>query len=68
MGRILFGLFLIQILRTPIDAKITDCSEAETWIFTTEDADQEKVESFGEKGVRCISAAKDEKGLDFNLL
>ena len=44
-------IILDSELRTPIDANITDCSEAETWIFTTENADQAKVASTFKKKV-----------------
>ena len=35
-------IILDSNLRTPLDAKITDCSEAQTWIFAKEGADPEK--------------------------
>ena len=55
-------------LRTPLHAKITDCSEAETWIFSGEDVDQEKVEKLREKGVHVYFVPKDEKGLDLHFI
>ncbi|WP_394239483.1 bifunctional diaminohydroxyphosphoribosylaminopyrimidine deaminase/5-amino-6-(5-phosphoribosylamino)uracil reductase RibD [Niallia oryzisoli] len=54
-------------LRTPLDAKITDCTEAETWIFTQEGVDEEKEAAFLAKGVQVYSAPKGE-GLDLTFI
>ena len=61
-------IILDSELRTPIDANITDCSEAETWIFTTEQADGAKVAALEEKGVGVFFAGKEDKGLDLNQI
>lgn len=51
-------------LRTPVAAKITDCSEAETWIFTNEGENPEKTKVLTEKGVQIIPVPKSEEGLE----
>jgi diaminohydroxyphosphoribosylaminopyrimidine deaminase / 5-amino-6-(5-phosphoribosylamino)uracil reductase len=55
-------------LRTPLDAKITDCSEAETWIFAKEGADQEKTQSLLEKGVEVFLTPNGDEGLDLSFI
>lgn len=45
-------------LRIPLDARITDVSEADTLIFTTEARDQQKEDALRSKGVKVIIAGK----------
>jgi diaminohydroxyphosphoribosylaminopyrimidine deaminase / 5-amino-6-(5-phosphoribosylamino)uracil reductase len=59
-------IILDSELRTPIAANITDCSEAETWIFSSEQVDKAKVAALEEKGVTVFFAQKDDKGLDLH--
>ncbi|KAA9019936.1 bifunctional diaminohydroxyphosphoribosylaminopyrimidine deaminase/5-amino-6-(5-phosphoribosylamino)uracil reductase RibD [Niallia endozanthoxylica] len=54
-------------LRTPLEAKITDCSEAETWIFTHEGVDEEKEAALLAKGVQVYAAPQGE-GLDLTFI
>ncbi|MFC7442183.1 bifunctional diaminohydroxyphosphoribosylaminopyrimidine deaminase/5-amino-6-(5-phosphoribosylamino)uracil reductase RibD [Laceyella putida] len=42
-------------LQTPLDAAITEVSEAPTWIFTTEERDRERERRLRDKGVRIVS-------------
>src|SRR4051812_12749547 len=51
-------------LRTPIDANITDCSEAETWIFAKEESDQKKANELVAKGVQVFFVPQNDDGLD----
>jgi diaminohydroxyphosphoribosylaminopyrimidine deaminase / 5-amino-6-(5-phosphoribosylamino)uracil reductase len=55
-------------LRTPLEAKITDCSEAKTWIVTTEEADSTQVQALEAKGVELIYISKTDTGLDLSGL
>lgn len=55
-------------LRTPLEAKITDCSEAQTWIFTRDDVDQEKETALLTKGVQVFSAPVKDEGLDLSFV
>ena len=55
-------------LRTPLEAKITDCSEAQTWIFTKDDVDQEKETALLTKGVQVFSAPAKDEGLDLSFV
>ena len=55
-------------LKTPLDAKITDCTEAETWIFSKEGADHEKAAALTEKGVQVFSTPAGENGLDLTVI
>lgn len=57
-------IILDSRLRTPLEAQITDCREAQTWIFAMEGADEEKKALLREKGVQVFSAPYDENGLD----
>lgn len=67
-GRNPVRMIIDSQLRTPLQAKITNCSEAQTWIFAGEDADQEKVEMLKQKGVRVFLVPKAEKGLDLHCI
>lgn len=51
-------------LRIPLDAKVTDTSEAKTWIITSESADQYKVAQLREKGLEVIFVPEGSVGLD----
>ncbi len=51
-------------LRIPLDANITDTTEAATWIVTSELADQNKMNLLQEKGVQFIIVSYTESGLD----
>ena len=53
-------------LRTPLDAKITDCSEAKTWIFAKEGADSNKSAALTQKGVQVFTAPTGKGGLDLS--
>jgi diaminohydroxyphosphoribosylaminopyrimidine deaminase / 5-amino-6-(5-phosphoribosylamino)uracil reductase len=55
-------------LRMPLEAKITDCTEAQTWIVTKEDSDSEKIQALKAKGVEFIVVPKGKSGLDLNVL
>ncbi|WP_338471954.1 bifunctional diaminohydroxyphosphoribosylaminopyrimidine deaminase/5-amino-6-(5-phosphoribosylamino)uracil reductase RibD [Niallia sp. XMNu-256] len=59
-------IILDSKLQTPIDAKITDCSEAETWIFAKEGSEQEKARMLQEKGVQVLFVPEVEMGLDIH--
>jgi diaminohydroxyphosphoribosylaminopyrimidine deaminase / 5-amino-6-(5-phosphoribosylamino)uracil reductase len=61
-------IILDSKLRTPIDAKITDCSEAKTWVFTDEGADPEKTNALLQKGVEVFPTPKGEDGLDLSFI
>lgn len=61
-------IILDSQLRTPLDAKITDCSEAKTWIVTKENADPFKVQALIDKGVEVIPIPSTETGLDLQHL
>jgi diaminohydroxyphosphoribosylaminopyrimidine deaminase / 5-amino-6-(5-phosphoribosylamino)uracil reductase len=50
-------------LRTPLDAHITNCSEAQTIIVTKEGVDPAKVASLAEKGVQVLFVRYGENGL-----
>lgn len=55
-------------LKTPLDAKITDCRDAKTWIVTKENVDSERINAFEEKGVELLYVPKTETGLDLSVL
>lgn len=55
-------------LKTPLDAKITDCSEAKTWIATKEGVDQTKVRALEANGVEILYVNKADYGLDLSDL
>jgi diaminohydroxyphosphoribosylaminopyrimidine deaminase / 5-amino-6-(5-phosphoribosylamino)uracil reductase len=58
-------------LRTPLEAKITDCSEAKTWIVTAEESEKdsaEKIKALEEKGVEIIYVPVNDEGLDLSVL
>lgn len=57
-------------LRTPLEAKITDCTEAETWIFTQEglEQEQEKVEALRAKDVQVFFVPTGDSGLDLTAI
>lgn len=61
-------IILDSKLRTPSDAKITDCTEAQTWIFAKEDADKNKAAVLTAKGVQVYFAPHDEHGLDLSYI
>ncbi len=61
-------IILDSNLRTPIDAKITDCSEAKTWIFTKEGNDQAKTQILLEKGVEVFPTPNGKEGLDLSFI
>ncbi|MFD2445944.1 bifunctional diaminohydroxyphosphoribosylaminopyrimidine deaminase/5-amino-6-(5-phosphoribosylamino)uracil reductase RibD [Bacillus sp. CGMCC 1.16607] len=55
-------------LRISLEAKITDCTEAQTWIVTKEGIDSEKLQALKEKGVEIIFIPKTDSGLDLTTL
>lgn len=55
-------------LKTPLEAKITDCKEAKTWIVTKEGANQEKIQVLEAKGIEFIYVPKTDSGLDLSVL
>ena len=61
-------IILDSNLRTPIDAKITDCSEAKTWIFTKEGNNLEKTQILLDKGVEVFPAPYGEEGIDLSFV
>ena len=48
--------------------KLPIATEAETWIFTKEGADQEKAAALLAKGVQVILAPLDDEGLDLSFI
>lgn len=61
-------IILDSELRIPVEAKITDCSEAKTWIVTKTGANPEKMRALEDKGVEFIYITKDDSGLDLKEL
>lgn len=57
-------IILDSKLRTPLDANITETTDAQTWIITGEGVDPEKVGQLTEKGVEIIKAPAIDSGLD----
>jgi diaminohydroxyphosphoribosylaminopyrimidine deaminase / 5-amino-6-(5-phosphoribosylamino)uracil reductase len=55
-------------LKTPLEAKITDTSEAKTWIVAKEGANLEKAQAFEEKGIEIIYVPKTDSGQDLSVL
>jgi diaminohydroxyphosphoribosylaminopyrimidine deaminase / 5-amino-6-(5-phosphoribosylamino)uracil reductase len=55
-------------LKTPLEAKITDTTEAKTWIVAKEGADLEKAKVLEEKGVEIIYVPKNDSGLEISVL
>ncbi|MBB6444982.1 bifunctional diaminohydroxyphosphoribosylaminopyrimidine deaminase/5-amino-6-(5-phosphoribosylamino)uracil reductase RibD [Bacillus benzoevorans] len=55
-------------LRTPLDAHITDCHDAQTLIFAKEGADQTKAEALKAKGVQVHYAPETANGLDLGFI
>ncbi|MGJ7921530.1 bifunctional diaminohydroxyphosphoribosylaminopyrimidine deaminase/5-amino-6-(5-phosphoribosylamino)uracil reductase RibD [Neobacillus sp. LXY-4] len=51
-------------LRLPLDAQVTETSEAQTWIITGDGVDQNKLALFKEKGVEVITVPVTNAGLD----
>jgi diaminohydroxyphosphoribosylaminopyrimidine deaminase / 5-amino-6-(5-phosphoribosylamino)uracil reductase len=51
-------------LKTPLEAKIMDTTEAKTWIVAKEGADQAKAKVLEEKGIEIIYVSKTNSGLD----
>jgi diaminohydroxyphosphoribosylaminopyrimidine deaminase / 5-amino-6-(5-phosphoribosylamino)uracil reductase len=61
-------IILDSELRIPVDAKMTDCSEAKTWIVTQKEANPEKVHALEEKGIELLYITKHDSGLDLKEL
>lgn len=55
-------------LKTPLEAKITDTTDAKTWIVVKEGADLEKAKVLEEKGIKIIYVPKIDSGLDLSVL
>lgn len=55
-------------LKIPLEAKITNCSEAKTLIVTKEGIDSEKVQALEKKGVEFIYVPKTSSGLELPAL
>jgi diaminohydroxyphosphoribosylaminopyrimidine deaminase/5-amino-6-(5-phosphoribosylamino)uracil reductase len=55
-------------LRTPLDAYITECQNAQTWIFAKEGADLTKAEALKAKGVQVHYAPEADNGLDLAFI
>jgi diaminohydroxyphosphoribosylaminopyrimidine deaminase / 5-amino-6-(5-phosphoribosylamino)uracil reductase len=55
-------------LKTPLEAKIIDTSEAKTWIVAKEGVNQEKAKVLEEKGIEIINVPQTESGLDLSVL
>ena len=53
-------------LRTPLEANITDTTEADTWIFAKEGVDKEKAAALIEKGVSVFFTGQDDQGLQLD--
>jgi diaminohydroxyphosphoribosylaminopyrimidine deaminase / 5-amino-6-(5-phosphoribosylamino)uracil reductase len=67
-GKNPFRVVLDSDLKTPLEAKITDTTEAKTWIVAKEGADLEKAKVLEEKGVEIIYVPKNDSGLDLSVL
>lgn len=61
-------IILDSNLRIPIDAEVTDTTEAQTWVVTSEEADQSKIALLKEKGLEVIFVPASESGLDLPAL
>jgi diaminohydroxyphosphoribosylaminopyrimidine deaminase / 5-amino-6-(5-phosphoribosylamino)uracil reductase len=55
-------------LKTPLEAKITDCQETKTWIVTKEGVNPEKIQALEAKGIEFIYVQKTDSGLDLSVL
>lgn len=55
-------------LRLPEDAKVTDCSEAMTWVVTKEGADPGRVHMLQQKGIEVLFVPVNRFGLDLHAL
>jgi diaminohydroxyphosphoribosylaminopyrimidine deaminase / 5-amino-6-(5-phosphoribosylamino)uracil reductase len=62
-GKSPIRIILDSNLRIPLDAKVTDTSEAKTWIITSETADQQKKDLLKEKGLEVFVVPSGENGL-----
>ena len=63
-GKSPIRIILDSHLRIPTDAKVTDTTEAQTWIVTSESADQNKIKLLQEKGLEFIFVTGTESGLE----
>jgi diaminohydroxyphosphoribosylaminopyrimidine deaminase / 5-amino-6-(5-phosphoribosylamino)uracil reductase len=61
-------VILDSALRIPLEALVTDCTEASTWIAAASDADPVKAKALQEKGLEIILLSKDKNGLDLREL
>ncbi len=61
-------IILDSKLRIPLDANLTDTTEAKTWIVTQEEVDQNKLALLKEKGVEFIFVTKGDTGLDLEIV
>lgn len=61
-------IILDSNLRIPLKSKVTNTTEAKTWIVTKENADVSKVALLKEKGVEFIFVPVTELGLDLDYL
>ncbi|KMY52450.1 bifunctional diaminohydroxyphosphoribosylaminopyrimidine deaminase/5-amino-6-(5-phosphoribosylamino)uracil reductase RibD [Peribacillus loiseleuriae] len=67
-GKSPIRIILDSQLRTPLEAKVTDCKEAKTWIVTAEGTDAEKRAALIGKGVELIDVPLTETGLNLEFL
>ncbi|WP_442594709.1 bifunctional diaminohydroxyphosphoribosylaminopyrimidine deaminase/5-amino-6-(5-phosphoribosylamino)uracil reductase RibD [Neobacillus sp. D3-1R] len=61
-------IILDSDLRIPVDAKITDCSVAKTWIVTQKGVNPEKIHALEQKGIELLYIPKMASGLDLKEL
>ncbi|XEC96342.1 bifunctional diaminohydroxyphosphoribosylaminopyrimidine deaminase/5-amino-6-(5-phosphoribosylamino)uracil reductase RibD [Paenibacillus tarimensis] len=55
-------------LRMPLNANVTDCSEARTWVVTRENADPDKVSLLRQKGLEILFVPEGREGFDLRAL
>jgi diaminohydroxyphosphoribosylaminopyrimidine deaminase/5-amino-6-(5-phosphoribosylamino)uracil reductase len=55
-------------LRLPMDANVTDTTEAQTWVITGTDVDEQKKAALQKKGVQFIQVPVTQFGLDLPVL
>jgi diaminohydroxyphosphoribosylaminopyrimidine deaminase / 5-amino-6-(5-phosphoribosylamino)uracil reductase len=61
-------IILDSELKTPLEANITDTTDAKTWIVTNENVNSDKIKDFEQKGVEILTVPKTESGLDLAVL
>jgi diaminohydroxyphosphoribosylaminopyrimidine deaminase / 5-amino-6-(5-phosphoribosylamino)uracil reductase len=67
-GKSPIRIVLDSDLKTPVEAKITNCYDAKTWIVIKEGLESEKIKILEQKGVEFLSIPKTATGLDLSVL